>query len=140
MKQIIADSSGLYAVVDRKDPNHEVAKRFLNSLAPGAVSADGVALLISNHVFDEVMTLTKRRLGPAVALQLGLRLRNSRFTEMVVFSEALEQELWRTFHRYSDKAWSYTDCACLVLAQNRKVSLAFSFDHHFAQMGLTIQP
>src|SRR6185295_1384905 len=98
------------------------------------------SLLISNHVFDESMTLVKVRLGMQVALQLGLRLRNSRFVEMIVFSAAEEQETWRVFGHYSDKAWSYTDCACLVLARQRNIQQAFSFDHHFAQMGLVKVP
>ncbi len=77
-------------------------------------------------------------------MQLGLRLRNSRLVEMVVFSPADEQETWRVFSQVTDKAWSYTDCACRVLAHQRGIGQAFTFDRHFAQMGLemvpTIQP
>jgi predicted nucleic acid-binding protein len=134
MTQVIADTSALYALVDRKDPHHLQAAGFLKSQAANAV------LLLSNHVFDETMTVTKARLGMRVALQLGLRLRNSRFVEMVVFSTAEELETWRVFSQYTDKDWSYTDCACLVLARQREVQQAFSFDHHFAQMGLVMVP
>ncbi|NJN95538.1 MAG: type II toxin-antitoxin system VapC family toxin [Anaerolineales bacterium] len=98
------------------------------------------SLLVSNHVFDETMTLVKKRLGMQVALQLGIRLRNSRFVEMVIFSAAEEQEVWRVFSHYTDKEWSYTDCACLVLARQRDIQQAFSFDHHFTQMGLVKVP
>jgi predicted nucleic acid-binding protein len=128
-QQVVADTSGLYALVDRRDPHHTRAAAFLKNHA--AVEK----LLVSNHVFDEIMTLVKARLGMQVALQLGLRLRNSRFVEMVVFSEAEEQETWRIFSRYTDKDWSYTDCACLVLARQRNLQQAFSFDQHFTQMG-----
>jgi predicted nucleic acid-binding protein len=131
---VIADTSGLYAVVDRSDPYYGRAANFLKAHA--AVGS----LLVSNHVFDETMTLVKARLGMQVALQLGLRLRNSRFVEMVIFSAAEEQETWRIFGHYTDKEWSYTDCACLVLARQRNVQEAFSFDQHFAQMGLTRVP
>ena len=131
---VIADTSGLYALVDRKDPHHTQAANFLKAHA--AVGS----LLVSNHVFDETMTTVKARLGMQVALQLGLRLRNSRFVEMVIFSAAEEQEAWRVFSHYTDKAWSYTDCACLVLAKQRDIQQAFSFDHHFAQMGLARVP
>ncbi|MBN1993140.1 MAG: type II toxin-antitoxin system VapC family toxin [Anaerolineae bacterium] len=134
MTQTIADTSGLYALVDRKDPHHAEAVAFLKTYA--AVGS----LLVSNHIFDEAMTTVKARLGMQVALQLGIRLRNSRFVEMVVFSTAEEQETWRIFSRYTDKGWSYTDCACLALAQQRNIQQAFSFDHHFRQMGLTILP
>jgi predicted nucleic acid-binding protein len=131
---VIADTSGLYALVDRNDPYHIRAVTFLKAQA-------GVgSLLISNHVFDETMTTAKARLGMQVALQLGLRLRNSRFVEMVIFSTAEEQEAWRVFSHYTAKEWSYTDCACLVLARQRGIQQAFSFDHHFAQMGLVKVP
>ncbi|MFQ5610628.1 MAG: type II toxin-antitoxin system VapC family toxin [Anaerolineae bacterium] len=134
MAPIIVDTSGLYALVDRKDPHHVQAATFLKSQARAG------KLLISNHIFDETMTTVKARLGMQAALQLGLRLRNSRFIEMVIFSPAEEQETWRIFSRYTDKAWSYTDCACLVLAQSRELRQAFTFDHHFAQMGLVMRP
>lgn len=134
MTPVIADTSGLYALVDRQDPHHAQATAFLKANA--AVGT----LLLSNHVFDETMTTVKARLGMQVALQLGIRLRNSRFVEFVIFSTAEEREVWRIFSHYSDKAWSYTDCACLALAQQRNIQQAFSFDHHFTQMGLARIP
>jgi len=134
MTQLIADTSGLYAAVDRNDLHHFQAAAFLRAQAAAG------SLLVSNHVFDETMTTVKARLGMRVALQLGLRLRNSRFVEMVVFSPAEEQEIWRVFSHYTDKDWSYTDCACQVLAQRRAIHQVFTFDHHFAQMGLVMAP
>jgi predicted nucleic acid-binding protein len=134
MTQVIADTSALYALVDRTDPHHLQAANFLKS------QASHQALLMSNHVFDETMTVVKARLGMRVALQLGIRLRNSRFVEMVVFSPAEEQETWHVFSQYTDKDWSYTDCACLVLARGHDLHHAFTFDHHFAQMGLVMVP
>lgn len=134
MAPIIADTSGFYALVDRTDPHHLAASVFLKTIqTPGA-------LLVSNHIFDEAMTLTKARLGVHVARQLGMRLRNSRLIELVVVDVAEEAAAWRLFSSYSDKAWSYTDCVCLALAQNRSIGQAFSFDHHFAQMGLEMLP
>ncbi len=134
MAQIIADTSGFYALVDRNDPHHAAAAAFLKSLqTPGT-------LLVSNHIFDEAMTLTKARLGVHTARQLGMRLRNSRLIEMVVVDGGEEAAAWRLFSNYSDKEWSYTDCICLALAQNRGINQAFSFDHHFAQMGLRMIP
>ncbi len=111
MTQLIADTSGLYALADRKDLHHGQAAAFLKTLT----LAD--SLLVSNHVFDATMTAVKARLGMRAALQLGLRLRNSRLVEMVVFSPAEEQETWRVFGQYTDKDWSYTDCATWVLAR-----------------------
>jgi uncharacterized protein len=133
-RTVIVDTSALYALVDRNDPNHAAASTFLRSLT----AQD--ALLLSNHVFDETMTLTKARLGVHVALQLGMRLRNSRMIQSIICDEGIEMAIWRTFSQYKDKAWSYTDCASLVLAQTREIQEAFAFDHHFSQMGLVKVP
>ena len=72
MTLIIADSSGLYALADASDPHHSEASAFLRSLVPGEKFGDA-KLILSNHIFDEVMTLTKARLGVTAAVQLGLR-------------------------------------------------------------------
>ena len=134
MDRIIVDTSALYALIDSSDPNHHRASAFLKQ------NTGNATFLLSNHVFDETMTLVKMRLGMHAAMQLGMRLRSSRFFEMVIFSELEEQVTWRTFTRYTDKEWSYTDCACLALGQRRGIDQAFSFDHHFVQMGLVVVP
>lgn len=131
---VIVDTSALYALVDRNDPNHARAAAFLRDQSAKQT------LLISNHVFDEIMTLCKMRLGMAICLQLGMRIRNSKLLEIVLFGAEEEMATWRLFGQYKDKEWSYTDCASFVLAQQRKTTFAFSFDHHFAQMGLTMVP
>jgi predicted nucleic acid-binding protein len=134
MAQIIVDTSALYALLDRRDPHHQAAARFLRQQkTPGG-------LLLSNHVIDESMTLVKARLGVHVALQLGMRVRSSQLFETVIFGAGEEAATWRLFTRYTDKAWSYTDCACLALAQQRQIDQAFTFDHHFGQMGLRMAP
>lgn len=134
MNHLLTDTSALYALADRSDPHHAAAKAFL------AEHTKSSRLLVCNHVFDETMTVVKARLGAHAALQMGLRLRASAFVEWVVFTADLEWETWRIFSRYVDKAWSYTDCACLALAHGRGLTDAFSFDHHFGQMGLTMRP
>jgi len=45
-----------------------------------------------------------------------------------------EHESWLTFQKYSDRDWSYTVCALLVLAQRLHIKDVFTFDKHFAQM------
>ncbi|HHB91427.1 MAG TPA: PIN domain-containing protein [Anaerolineae bacterium] len=133
-ERMIIDTSALYAVVDRRDPNHVLAASFLRRFGQRGV------FLLSNHVFDETMTLVKARLGVSIALQLGIRLRNSRHIEMVIFGQREEMATWHLFSRYTDKGWSYTDCASLALAYQLDVHQAFAFDHHFRQMGLQVFP
>ena len=134
-EKTIIDTSALYAVVDRRDPNYQIAAGFLRTF-----TRQGGIFILSNHVFDETMTLIKVRLGMSVALQLGVRLRNSRYFEMIVFGQREEIAAWHLFSRYTDKDWSYTDCASLALARQLGIDSAFAFDHHFRQMGLQVFP
>ena len=134
MTSLLTDTSAFYALADRTDVHHAAAAAFLREHAGTG------RLLVSNHVFDETMTVVKARLGAPAALQMGVRLRASALVEWVVFTADLELETWRLFGRHGDKAWSYTDCACLALARARGLTAAFAFDRHFAQMGLTLRP
>jgi predicted nucleic acid-binding protein len=42
---------------------------------------------------------------------------------------------WDVFHRFADKAWSFTDCTSKVVMESLGVSTAFGFDQHFRQFG-----
>jgi len=42
---------------------------------------------------------------------------------------------WNVFRRFTDKAWSFTDCVSYVVMQRLKISTACSFDEHFRQFG-----
>ncbi|MBI5054401.1 MAG: type II toxin-antitoxin system VapC family toxin, partial [Chloroflexi bacterium] len=41
---------------------------------------------------------------------------------------------------YNDKQYSFTDCTSFVVMQKRKLRDAFTFDHHFEQMGFRLWP
>lgn len=129
-KQIIVDTSGLYATVDLNDRHHHAAASFMKQLNRPK------SLVVSNHVFDETMTLVKLRLGVDVAIRLGIRLRNSSFIDLTTFDTGTEMATFQLFCKYRDKEWSFTDCACFALAKQRETDQVFSFDHHFTQMGL----
>jgi len=64
MPQVIADTSGLYALVDRKDPHHAQAVAFLKSQTMPKW------LVVSNHVFDETMTAIGRNGGLTIRYKL----------------------------------------------------------------------
>ena len=51
----------------------------------------------------------------------------------------LDLELaWETFERFADKDWSFTDCTSKVVIEQRGITQAFAFDHHFKQFN-TVQ-
>jgi hypothetical protein len=50
------------------------------------------------------------------------------------------EEAWRLFQQYDDKSFSFTDCTSFILMRRLKLRDAFTFDHHFAQMGFRLWP
>lgn len=129
MARLLLDTSAIYATVVRQDRNHEAAARLFREQVQS-----GRGFVILDLVFAESLTLMKARWGAQAAVRVGKRLREPTVFQWRSLSPALEQQTWRTFERYQDKDWSYTDCAVLALAQQLGHSQVFTFDRHFHQM------
>jgi hypothetical protein len=132
MERIFVDTGGWYALVDRNDPNHLAAVRFMTE--------NTRPLVTTSYVLDEILTLVKSRLGYKQAAHVGDSIRVSRFCTLSHVTSDDENEAWITFKQYDDKAWSFTDCTSLVIMQRLGIATAFAFDEHFAQMGFTCAP
>jgi len=134
MRNVLVDTSAIYALVDSNDPNHSAAAAF--------VRREGVhlTLVLSDYVFSETMTLVKARQGADAAVQVGRRLRTSRMYRLVYLTAEDEQSTWNLFCKYIDKGWSYVDCSCLALMRSLGINEAFAFDRHFNQMGILCLP
>jgi uncharacterized protein len=134
--RILIDTGAIFAFVTRTDSHHEAAKRFVREW----LDRKGVFVLL-DIVFAETMTLLKARLGPEFALRVGQELRqNAAYAWLPVGGEG-ERATWAVFCRFTDKEWSYTDCAILAAARRENISSVFAFDRHFLQMsGLERRP
>lgn len=127
--RILIDTGAIFAFVTRTDSHHEAAKRFVREW----LDQEGTFVL-PDIVFAETMTLLKARVGSEVAVRIGRELRqNSAYAWLPVGDEG-ERDIWAVFQRFTDKEWSYTDCALLSLARREKISAVFAFDRHFLQM------
>lgn len=130
MKRAIIDGGAIFAMVVANDRHHEPAKRFLGEW----LEAAGTFVLI-DLVFTEAMTLLKSRLGRSdIACQVGRELRDNPAYTWLTIDVDLERDIWATFERFSDKDWSYTDCALMAAGRRLRVAHVFSFDHHIDQM------
>ncbi|MFL6198200.1 MAG: type II toxin-antitoxin system VapC family toxin [Thermoanaerobaculia bacterium] len=127
--RILIGTGAIFAFVTRTDIHHEAAKRFVREW----LDQEGIFVLL-DVVFAETMTLLKARLGPEVAVRVGRELRqNSAYAWLTVGDEG-ERDTWAVFQRFTDKEWSYKDCAVLASARREKISAVFAFDRHFLQM------
>jgi len=127
--RILIDTGAIFAFVTRTDSHHEAAKRFVREW----LDEEGIFVL-PDIVFAETMTLLKARLGPEVAVRIGQELRQNTAYAWLPVGDERERDTWAVFQRFTDKEWSYTDCAVLALARREKISSVFAFDRHFLQM------
>ncbi len=127
MNRIFCDTSGLYALLDRRNAYGERAtaawRRFL---------ADSTPLVTTNYVFLECATLLQARIGlRAVAA----------FREI---AEAFVETHWvdRTLHvaaldqlQSLDRRGLMVDCSSFAFMRRNALTHAFTFDRHFEEFG-----
>ena len=93
---------------------------------------------------DELYTLLLLNIGYQGAVSFKIKL-DTLVQEGVVavvwVTEAIAQDAWQVFEQFNvDKKWSFTDCVSYVVMKQRNITEAFTFDHHFQQMGFTKLP
>lgn len=130
MTTAFLDTSGLIAVVNTDDQWHSRAEAVWQALITSHASLVTTSLVLV-EIGDGLSRLHHRRL----AVQLHGRLLASPQVEVVQSTFDLEQRAWDIYRQRSDKEWGMTDCATMVLMQQRGVREIFSADHHFEQAG-----
>lgn len=132
MLEMIVDTSALIAFFVKSEKQHEAARRHVETHRE-------TRWVILETVFDETVTWFRARVSIADSIAVGQVLRSEhRYYHL---SAADDNATWEAFCRYDDKAWSYTDCSLLVMAQRLGIPHIFAFDAHVNQMaGLGIIP
>jgi predicted nucleic acid-binding protein len=124
------DTSGWVALKHKGDTFWQTATTLHRALLTA-----GVRYVTSNFVLDESYTLLRHRAGHHVAIELGEEIRASRLITVVRITAAWEEEAWQMFKRYTDKAFSFTDCTSFIVMQHHGIREAFTNDHNFEQVG-----
>jgi len=130
---IFVDTGAWFAAFVPNDPEHSVADVWLaNNTAP---------LVTTDYVFDELLTLLKRRGEFERAMRLGEPMLNGHIARFEWVTPADVKAAWGVFRHFRDKGWSFTDCTSRVVMQRLSIPTAFAFDEHFRQFGnITIVP
>ena len=124
---MFVDTGAWYALLDRDDTNHHAAVKFKDSLV--------YPLMTSNYIADEVITLTRNRLGHKVAVEIGQKLWSESIANLIYMTPQDEKRAWEIFVKYQDKAFSFTDCTSFALMERIGIIEVFAFDEHFRQYG-----
>ena len=133
MHEVFADTSALYALVDRKDAGHDEAKAAVGRLVRG-----GRRLVTTDYVVAESVNLANARGGSLVAKRVLDLVEQS--TGLRVEWVGLERfDLAKGFFRkHSDHGYSFTDCTSFVVMRELELGDALTTDGHFRAAGFRV--
>jgi predicted nucleic acid-binding protein len=126
---IFLDTSAIYAMADRADPRHELAKERFRVLLEA-----GEEMLTHNYVLIESMALIQHRLGLAAALKLA---HDSRVFEIEWVGKTAHDEAVRGLAR-SRRHVSIVDQVSFLVMRLRGVEVALAFDRDFVDEGFRL--
>jgi predicted nucleic acid-binding protein len=127
---VFVDTSGLYAIVDKKDASYEAAKEEI-----GNVTRNGQRLVVTDYVIDEAITLAKARSGARVALRILDLIEQSVGIRVERIDDRRFDEAKAFFRRHTDHAYSFTDCSSFVVMRELGLRQALTTDRHFSEAG-----
>ncbi|HWF43119.1 MAG TPA: PIN domain-containing protein [Candidatus Kapabacteria bacterium] len=131
MIEIFADTPYWVALQLPKDALHAAALSAVEAIPDGSqlVTTELVMIEFLNHV---------SRLGYFTRLEASRtwsRLDESLRVEVIPGSPALISRARTRYESLQDKSWSLTDCASILVMEDRSIQSALTSDHHFNQAG-----
>jgi len=127
---IFLDTSAIYALADKADPNHITAySKFENVLKTGEI------FLLHNYILVESAALLQARLGIHSAT---LFLKESKSFEVEWVDLALHQEAEKELERIGKRGISIVDCTSFIVMKRRGIQKVLAFDPDFLDQGFTI--
>ena len=120
------DSSAILALIDADDADHARAVSVAHQIASEARPS-----FVTNYIEVEAHALLLRKLGRAIARQWLL----TGGLPVIRALPAEEQRAKEILAQHADKDWSLCDAISFAVLDARRVTRAFTFDHHFRQYG-----
>lgn len=133
--KLLADTAAWLALYDRGDKFHA-----RTSKAFGQLANQKVTFVVSDYIVSESLTSILAKAGHTQAVACGDWLINSPRVQLVRVDLNWWTEAWQLFKAYDDKEFSFVDCLSFVLMRRERITDAFTFDHHFEQMGFRLWP
>jgi uncharacterized protein len=127
MNRIFVDTGAWSARFVPTDRDHAAARDWFDQ--------NPHALVTTDYIVDELLTVLRIRNESQRALEIGGPLLNSELCDLEWVTEANVRSAWRVFSAYRDKEWSFTDCVSLVVIERLGITTAVAFDEHFRQFG-----
>ena len=130
---VFVDTSAWLALINKSDTFHVKAKNIRDILL-----RDNIQFIVTDYVIVEVAnSLSKIPWRPS-AIQLINSIQLSENIRVVEINKEIYNEAWGLYSNRTDKEWGLTDCASFVVMKRYAITVAFTNDHHFEQMGYNI--
>ena len=135
MRALFVDTAGWMACADAADPAHAQCR----AARDGALEA-GQALVTTDFVVDETLTLLRLRLGLRAAETWWHQVDGSSRLRWERIDGDRFEKARQLFFRYHDKTYSFTDCTSFVAMREARLTHALTTDRHFRQAGFHVLP
>ena len=129
-REVFVDTSGLHALVDKKDAAHAAARE-----TAAALARRGSKLVVTDYVVDETVTLARVRSGESVALRVLDLIEQSVGIRVERIDTARFDATKAYFRKHVDHTYSFTDCSSFVIMRELRIRAALTTDGHFAEAG-----
>lgn len=131
-RRLFVDTSGWYALIDRRDTWHDVAKDHVARALSG-----GQRVVTTDYVIGESCTLLKARAGSHAALRLLDLLKATKAVDWEWIGAERFAKCEAFFRKNRDQGYSFTDCSSFVVMRERGLERALTSDAHFRAAGFT---
>jgi len=129
-KRIFIDTSGFYSLLIKKDNAHNMAVKMLRK-----ASKEKICFVTTDYVLDETTTLLKVRGHKHLIREFLENTFSSNVCSIEWMDASRFDDTKKLFLKYSDHAWSFTDCFSFVIMRELNLTKALSKDKHFSEAG-----
>lgn len=130
---IFIDTGAWVAMFSRRDQFHARA-----AMIWARLRAANAAIVTSDSIFAETMTLLARNLHARAAAEAGRFLQRWGHLVVVRATGEDEEQALDLLERFSDQEVGFVDCLSFALMRRHRIHEAFSFDRHFTLSGATL--
>ena len=128
--EVFVDTSGLYALVDRRDSRHATARDIVTGLVK-----TGTRLVVTDQIIAESVTLASARSGAHVALRVLDLVEQSAGIRIEWIGPTRFDATKTFFRRHGEHGYSFADCSSFVVMRELKLRSALTSDRHFVAAG-----
>lgn len=93
-----------------------------------ALEKENPALIITNFIFLEIVTVLSQKRGRTVALEAGTYLLSAPTITTIHIDEALNSNSWNIFQHIAHKDISFVDCSILAVLRAESIPTLLTFD------------